>query len=273
MSNTPDDPDRFTIEPLTREVAERLGHIAWIEDADPVSAFRRMAAAVRKEPVNCAIWANADAGEEVGWRKEVAAWRVNGNAGLYFTPIPESSLRASSRSEAMAGLTATFSSRILFAEQAVPLCAWRHVTGRMHDIFQAVASGRGRFSFRAGPGDKTLIEPDTHCDGENTDMGPMERFRFLESVECRRTFLFGNNDAVLVRDEDEYGASGKEVYKYALRREGPVTGYEAPENSMVLITDVGLPWQPVLHDHTFLPKGQPQQKRTVFVHDFYCPRP
>ena len=63
------------IRPLTHETAQAMGHVAWIEEKDPVSAMRKMYDALRFTPYNCAVWANA--GDRIDPKKLslLRAWR------------------------------------------------------------------------------------------------------------------------------------------------------------------------------------------------------
>lgn len=253
------DLENITVETLTRESAQKLGHIAWIEDADPASAIRKMVKAIQTKPVNCAVWVNATHGEPVDWRTKVSQWRTQNEARILSGPVEDRDRHFDklyvTAQEVSEDLPSYFN-RIT----GIPRSIENHMSRRMSDIFQAIATKGCRFQLRAGANDITRQHITDHTDGG-------ARLRFIESISSRATYLF-SNAAVVYGPDVFYDKDDENRMNYCLPRHGRFTAYEVPDHSLTLLTDGSLPWMPILHGEPFLPSDQPVERRTVLTYDF-----
>jgi len=238
---------QVTVQPLTKEVAEQLGHVAWIEETDPVKAFKLMREALQTPPYNCAIWAAAAATEAPEWRGKVADWRENesirflsaGNGAAHFEQ-PATSLPA-----AKGELRRQFNTAAAKPVEGLEA----HMEKRIEQLFAAFPDYKMRFQLRAGEGDTDRNELHEHVDG-----GEKSRLRFLECLSGSGTFIFRNEDMVMRPSRGDISFLAER-----LPEEGSFTAYEAPPNSIVLISNDELGWQAILHSEPVVKTPEPQK--------------
>jgi len=250
---------RIDVQPLTKEIAEKLGTIAWIEEADPVIAFRRMQEALSKAPLNCAVWVNADTQDAPGWRQRVAEWREKENHRFLSSDYGRGAYHhferpLTTKKAAAQELTTQFN-----AVAAPCPGLQQHMHRRLEQLFDAFPDHKIRFQLRAGPGDLATTKLAEHVDG-----GEKTRLRFLECLSGPGTLLFRNEDARLRPSRGD-----ESMMTQRLPDDGIYNAYQAPPGSIVLISNSTLPWQPLLHAEPLAAQGQSPQRRTVTTYDCF----
>lgn len=270
---TPFDPDRYQIKPLTREEAEATGHILWTDDRDPVAALRAMVSATDTAPYNAAVWANAGDVMSAETKALIRKWRETGNL--------ETRLNRdyATLEQAEASLSAIFARSVGKPdqlEQSARIALQDHIKTRLRQIFNAFPVQRIRYDLRADANQQTQDISNAHVDGIGTLRGN-RRIRLIEAIESPGTCLIPNENAVFrvpPREAFNYyaqrgmSASSIENPDWIINPEGKVSFLQAPEGSLVLITNEAHSWQPILHATPPTPPGSDPQRRTVIVYDF-----
>ncbi|MDE1150932.1 MAG: hypothetical protein PW788_00200 [Micavibrio sp.] len=249
------------VEPLTKEIAAKLGHVAWIEEPDPVKAFRLMREALQTPPFNCAIWAAAAASEAPGWRDTIADWREKQD--IRFLSAGDGAAHFERPSTTVPAATGELR-RQFNAAAAKPDGLEAHMHKRIEQLFAAFPEYKMRFQLRAGEGDTDRDDLREHVDG-----GEKTRLRFLECITGSGTLIFRNEDMTMRPSRGDIS-----YLSHRLPEEGTFTAYEAPKNSIVLLSNEELPWQPLLHSepvvkNTDTQKPAATKRRTVTTYDCY----
>lgn len=267
----PFDPARMTVKPLDRAAAEATGHILWVEESSGPKALERMHAALLKAPFNCAVWANAGDLIPEQSRQALRDWRAEGSAEIANNLLS---------SATYPGGVKTLFAAAAEGQPASPGYAWLedHVRATGADIFRGIATRFIHLKLRASEGRTTLKGYlDAHADGPSR----WPHIRVLQSLECAGTYVLDNRDAVLraVTEEDARNLSGylgepleksmEQVgrQEWMTRREGPITLWQPPANSVIMISDQSHHCQPILHSSPVTLPGQPPEKRTLAVYD------
>ncbi len=260
--------DRFPVCLLTREAAEKMGHVAWIEDSDPVNAIRRMHEAVAKGAFNAAVW--ADAGKL--WKPEDLAilrkWReaqsLKGIRTLIYPPR--------SAEEARAEIDSLFNKE---GEQ-IPPCESNaqavqimrdHMKARISQLAAAFSPSRFHFDLRTSQTELTDSTLSAHVDGPG--FGP---WRFIESVESPGTCLIDNRDVRAsykfsgVRPAFFHSVKPSEM-RYDLKDKARIVFWQVPTGSLSLLSNSSLERQPIMHSRAPTPRGGTPSPRTLFVFD------
>ncbi len=257
--------DRTFVRLLTKEDAQKTGHIAWIECDNAEDALRAMVAAVEKAPCNCAIWANA------AERTPPRLLESIRNMQKYF-------------------------SKISFPPDSVVLADSDMVRERLNKIFEK--SARGDEIYSASPEARAwhtaaLEELRSSADKQTATLmnlfhpthlnirlqsGPLRtreeaaghvdgnpygaKYRILQAFESPTTCLIDNDTFIKMNNR-------------TLTPEEPVTYWQVPANSMVLFTNAGHPHLPILHAEPPWPEdpAKPPPHRTLAVYDLvYKPK-
>jgi hypothetical protein len=244
---------RFNVIALTKNEANRTGHIAWIEEKDRKKAIRAMKGAVEKAPFNCAVWVNANETLTEDMKSKLQEWRKDHSLDIYTHNDYKSAHAAKSSADAAGRLREEFRRKAIpFLEPAQYLRD--HMIRRTRDIFNAMGVKSLSLQLRARCSDMT-----NPCFGGHTDgPGPGSNIRLLESLISMGTQLIANNDAIPGTDSEN---------AWKLKPEGTITCLQPPENSLILITDQTHPWQPILHDSPMGPPEEPRQPRIVLCYD------
>lgn len=250
---------RIDVQPLTKEIAEKLGTIAWIEEADPVIAFRRMKEALAKEPFNCAVWMNADAHDAPGLRSDIRNWRETQNHRFLSSDYGAGAYHHFERPfTSKAGAARELTTQFNAAAAPCPGLQ-QHMQRRLEQLFDAFPDHKIRFQLRAGAGDVSTKKLAEHVDG-----GEKTRLRFLECLSGPGTLLFRNEDARIRPSRGDVDA-----LTLRLPDEGIFKSYQAPPGSIVLISNDTLAWPALLHAEPVAAAGQAPERRTVTTYDCF----
>ena len=233
---------------ITEKVAKERFKMAWIEASDPVAAVYEMAMSVQSGVSNCALWVNAGECIEPLVKATIRGWNEDRLLAIdswdgIVQPVIQSHIDA--------------------------------VQGWLKDAFDGAAV---KTQLRSNEKTTTMRGlHDCHVDGNDGDL------RFLQSIECASTCLIEEKDMVFrpLTIEDsaklaQYYGTDLETEKkhigteeWTLRMDGhPVTFWEAPRNSLLLISDIHVKnGKPVMHTVPFKPAEQEPDYRTVTLYD------
>ena len=249
---------------LTKGLCEDLGHIAWVEDRNPVSAIQEMLASVSSGPLNVAIWPNShlNIGQEVTaaiaeWRSKffytfsgetlrgLAPDKISGAINTYFE-------RVVNKSDAKLKIDA--SARDDFTRGARALESF--VTDRTSQIVEAtqprVISVRPKVSEKYS---SVFEKPNLHVDRQKEHI----QFRFLDAISCPHTMLPRK------RDVTPNGSDGYYQFTTAAA-EGFTDIFECPPGSLILLSQS--PENPIVHTQPFIcERGQLAVPRTTVTYD------
>lgn len=267
----PQDQNR-TLKPLTKAAAQKLGHVLWIEDDNAQRAYRRMAEGIEKAPYNCAIWANAGRQIDPTHLSLIREWRAANNLRSPDNHVEYRSLRTKMALAKIAdedlllrvpGYLTSYFNSVTNLNAAKPgakkITAILEYQARQmaSDLVQSLPVYDIRASVRA-----MKTTSDTALDFAHTDgKGYVGRnLRFLQSLASPSTCIVANNDATLA--ELHPG-----LYGFRARQDKSVTFWQAPENSVVLITNELHHCQPILHSEAPTMPGKKPVPRTVLVCD------
>lgn len=265
------EPNRI-LKPLTKAAAEKLGHVLWIEDDNAQSAYRRMAEGMKKAPYNFAVWADAGRQIDPAQLSLLKAWRAANTLKSPDNNVEYQSLMKKLTDakvadkdllrQAPAYLSVYFNSLANMntdkpdAEIVLNLLT-KHTRQMMFDLLHSLPVRDIRASIRAMKTTSNTAMDFAHTDGK----GYMGRnFRFLQSLASPSTCVVANNDAVLRN-------IGPGLMGYRARQDRPVIFWQAPENSVVLITNELHHCRPILHSEAPTLPGKKPVPRTVLVCD------
>ncbi len=262
-----------TLRPLTREACEKIGHIAWIEESDPVIALRRQHEAVRTPPFNAAIWANAGDATDSTMLDDLNILR-----DYYNLQAPRLSnhfnLSAGASEKDITKSLREFFEQLATDHRQIPgikdlsRLLNVHANKRAMQILQAIPSLEYNFNLRASRSSTTKKSPVVHTDGLGYG-----NIRILENLGCAGTCLIENSfgerhiltENGYVRSDDQQGKT-----KYYPNKNAKMTYWQIPDNAVTLITNEYLPWQTILHAEPPTMPGQYRDTpRTIMMHDLY----
>jgi hypothetical protein len=273
-------PASYKIEKLTRFDAERMGHIAWIEADNPQEALTAMHRVVQKKPINCAIWANAGelipqeakdlirtwndmplTAHHAGNRPIVTNTRHRGefdsaesHARHIFRTIFESAIQDAEEQYVSDKIMQDFNKSALNVID-------RHVMKQISDIAAILNPVEMPTIIRS-----RMNKNSPNISRPHTDGGRKNSYQLIQSLESVSTYLIDNRDAIA---SPEQNALGKAIFS---EKPGAVF-WEAPRNSLTLLTNNGHPHQAILHDFPWLPPGRDPTGRTVVIYSVSAPAP
>jgi hypothetical protein len=260
------------LKPLTKAVAEKLGHVLWIEDDNAQSAYRRMYEGLQKAPYNFAVWANAGRQIDPAQLSLLKAWRAANTLKSPDNHVELHSLlrklnRANTTEKdliaAAPGYLSAYFNRIVSQnarkQDAAVITALleNHTRQMVLDLLKSLPVKDIRASLRASKTTFDKAMDFAHTDGK----GYMGRnLRFLQSLASPSTCIVDNKNAVMVQITQT--AQG-----YRARRDKSVTFWQVPENAVVVITNELHHCQPILHSEAPTLPGKKPVPRTVLVCD------
>ncbi len=267
------DPSPRDVRVLTQEIAESMGHIAWIEETDPTRAFQRMMTALQTAPINCAVWADANRKTKRKDLKILANFRRNFDFMLPHQQRFGNSITAD-KSTMDRDLSHFFNQlnarnfgipgmreNVKFLEKQARLRA-----AQIMDAFPALSY---TFNLRADFDIKTLPDPNPHTDGSS-----FGNLRILENLASPGTCIFENYHAEKqVQSGDHFitlppGQHDPRA-RYRLKENANPIFWQVPENSLTMITNHAHPWQPILHSEAPTPPEMAPTPRTLLVYDLF----
>ncbi|MGZ9096810.1 MAG: hypothetical protein ACXW30_00760 [Micavibrio sp.] len=265
------EPSRI-LKPLTKAVAEKLGHVLWIIDNDAQSAYRRMYEGLQKAPYNFAVWADAGRQIDPAQLSLLKAWRAANtlkspdNHVEYQSLVKKMTLSKIDDKDLIAQAPAYLSAyfnRIASQNARKPDAAVitafleGHTRQMVFDLLKSLPVRDIRASIRAMKTTSETAMDFAHTDGK----GYMGRnLRFLQSLASPSTCIVANDSATRV-------AITETVWSYRAKPGHAVTFWQAPENAVVVITNELHHCQPILHSEAPTLPGKKPAPRTVLVCD------
>lgn len=247
---------------LTREAAEKTGHIAWIEDAEPARAIARMRQAVLTAPFNCAVWVNSWQGAAPLAAQAIARWRENFHYSFRSNLLPEENFAGTLRTmfdtaaaRPSPELELTEAQRLSFAFGLAALRDFAAV--RLGQLVDALHPAQLYIRPRVNLNSRMMERQNFHTDPVKNPGS----VRFIDAIACPHVLLTANENTQPLGD-NHYGLAEKPVIEI----------FEAPPESFVLLTQpAGQTHAPILHSENFaLKPGQERLKRSIITYDATC---
>lgn len=289
------DYNRFRFEDLTKQKAEEIGHIAWIESRDSVEAIRKMLKAVEDPSINTAVWPTATAHISPDMHQAIHDWRQASDLEIYSKTHPNGAyspdediptlldLGFKSYEKAIKSLKQDFETAlqrpVTKESQTIEGYLYSHLKARLKDIFKAADIQAIGYQLRQDRAYDKGVHA-AHCDGQEV----AGKRRLLEYFGAEPTWLFANTDTEIrtVTNEEldfmaqELGLGYADPVKedmaernWRLKADGPVTFYRPPPTSMILITQPGHKEQPIMHTGPYTSRADGgREYRTVAAYDF-----
>lgn len=258
------------LRPLTQAGAESLGHVLWIEEKTPHRAYSHMFEALRPgSPYNCAVWANAGEQIDRGFLSQLQEWRSH-SALRYQNHTKETHDSATPLGPSCRKYLSDSFSRLHQRHTGQPNAQHiaqyllQHVATHTSAIIDTIHPKDLLFDLRADK-HRTLdmdVGKDTaHTDGDSLLSHTHKAmtgytYRLLQSLASPSTCLVSNSNAVPIGQG-----------RWGLDDNKPVTFYQTPENSVVLLTNSRHHAQPILHSEALHQPGRISVPRTVSVMD------
>ena len=258
-----------TVRPLTREAADNMGHVIWIDNRDPLKAYEQMFDGLNEGLFNCAVWANA--GDQINPDDLTALKNWRRHSKILEPFVDPACDIWNDKTSCMAKYFNGLSSRNAAPDLQPVLFFLRRQAQLQADLIQAatpierfVYTLRGIKSTNAGDFNKVA-----HTD--NSGFGKKSySLRVLQSLASPSTCIINNKNARPFYAESQ-AVSDALPNKYELNPDVPATIWQAPENSVVIITNSMYAGQPVLHCEAPTIEKRPQP-RTVGVFDLRLAR-
>ena len=241
----PFDHDRFPVRPMTKQAAQDMGHVAWIEETDPIRAISKMYNALASGGYNCALWPNAGLQMPAADKAIIREWRKHHGLSI------GAAFGHASVKDIAEVLTDKFNwakgKNLGGGDNAAFDALQRHGKTRLEQIAAAIPARHYELNLRGG--EKTTGILDAHVDGDGYGT-----LRFLESIESPGTCIIDNRDV-------------KKGREYSLRDHKTITFWQIPEGSLCLIGNREREGMAAMHSAPPTPKGSKPIPRTLFVFD------
>jgi hypothetical protein len=261
------------IRPLDRKACAALGHVGYVENRDAVKAFTAMFNMAARAPINAAVWADAGKDLDPDMLKHLRQWRNECTGETNHMPrgwpMPETAANASTRlrerfEDALHPYRNAFP-----PEQTKALAALRdHILGRIESLRQAMPFINIEVSLRMHDtrDQNTGSASMPHFDGSGFSQWSL---RLLEVLDSDPTLIYANDDfRARLKDEPQetgqYGMIRQWDRVTDIRRNG-LTAWQAPPNSILMITNNIHPWKPVLHSEPPLDKGRMESSKRILI--------
>lgn len=257
----------ITLRPLTREIAQSMGHVVWVEEKDPITAFRKMYEGLQKEPNNCAVWANAGDRRNADDMAYLRSWRESYTLMDGFM-LRDSELFKKNRQDlAHHYLRSQFASMARRNEDQPNA---QRITGiikqSVNDNFQAIERIMSVKEFKLGVfAINDTVSPNlnyVHTDGSGGLAHHPRTLRILQSLGCPSTCIVDNRNIYLRTKLADRMFGDNRAGPYM-----PTVLYQTPESSVVIITNDQHPWAPILHSEAITPPHSKPIPRTLTVLD------
>jgi hypothetical protein len=219
-----------------------------------------MTNAIKRKPINCAVWVNATDTLLKEQAARIGAWRrefyfnykgpicefhpAHSIKSVLIDQFAKSALRSSPALKCEGERMDEYKSGIA----AMQTFAMTRTT----QLIKALNPASLRVRPRAQRCGTVFEKHNFHIDSMNAGI----HLRFLDAIDSVGTYLTANDNAVAVQPN-----------VYALKPEGKVDVFEAPAGSLVLITQSHHPHQPILHSEPFNITPGPLTGRTVHAYD------
>lgn len=266
---------------LTPAIAGKLGHVLWLEEKDPVTAFAKMYEALQTPPYNCAVWANAGDMIDPSGLSLLSEWRKHNSIQQ-----PPHSTRSAIKKELMDHLddvSLTYNMKQHLFSYFNKLSGYNEGTPQIDPVLNIVQDIllNNLVAMRESIPFKNIIMSvrgnivtrhnfyNDHSDGHGNEENLKTTLRVLQSIACPSTCLVANKYTTGKSSYVYPYLEGRDAWEthYTTDPEKPVTLWKTPENSVVLITDDFHHSQPIVHDEAVLPAGKTPVPRTVTVCD------
>ena len=266
----------MTVRPLDEKACKKLGHVAYIREDDAQKAIRAMFNAMASPPGNAALWAMPAAAMDATTLTYLRAWRDQFDFAST-DRLPHKPGPVAIEQQRVHHVFNGYAARIPKEQRQALKKLERHIQDRLAAFQAAIPEMTGISVQVRANGTRNPGGHRAHVDGHSLG-APVRVLRFLEPIESDGTLIYANDDFDITQKSKSQMVAGygwlKSWDTLGLKRpDDQVTAYQAPANSILVISNDAHPWKPVLHNEPPVIKGRSTSSRRLLIcYDISLPR-